>query len=197
MKALTAVVVSVLGFGVLFYALRDYMPGALLIMGAAGFVVAYVARSVNADPQRGWPTLAVFATVGFMLTGFSAMVGAGWPLALGALFFLGLAIFCAVKWARLGKTTTNSVTGGKRFNAIAEAHEQSRAADLDRRRSDARGKMLEAQEQARQAQLKVGELERSNAALRQRIAALENDLDAAVNDPLFDQTTHRFYKPAN
>lgn len=202
MKTLGAVVVSVLGFGVLLYALREYMPGAMLILGAVAAIVAMVARSIKADPQRGWPTLAAFAGAGFLLTGFLTMAGGvqavrlGWLLPVGAIFSLGLAIYSAVKWARLGRTASGSGSGGRNFDTLAQAHELSRTAELDRRRSEARGKMLEAQEEAHQAQQKIGELERTNAALRQRISALENDLDAAVNDPCFDQSTHPLYKHA-
>lgn len=202
MKALGAVVVSVLGFGVLLYALREYMPGAMLILGAVAAIVAMVARSIKADPQRGWPTLAAFAGAGFLLTGFLTMAGGvqaarlGWLLPVGAIFSLGLAIYSSVKWARLGQTASGSGSGGRRFDTLAQAHELSRTAELDRRRSEARGKMLQAQEEAHQARLKVDELERANAALRQRISALENDLDAAVNDPCFEQASHPLYKHA-
>ncbi len=203
MKTLGAVVVSVLGFGVLLYALREYMPGAMLILGAVAAIVAMVARSIKADPQRGWPTLAAFAGAGFLLTAFLTMAGGvqaarlGWLLPVGALFSLGLSIYSAVKWARLGRTASGSGSGGRKFDTLAQAHEMSRTAELDRRRSEARGKMLQAQEEAHQAQQKVRELEAANSTLRQKVAALENDLDAAVNDPCFDQASHPLYKHAN
>ncbi|MCD9125992.1 bZIP transcription factor [Luteimonas fraxinea] len=201
MKALTAVVVSVLGIGVLLYALRDYMPGAMLILGALAAVVAMVARSIKAAPQRGWPTLAAFAGADFLLTGFLTMAGGvqaarlGWLLPVGALFSLGLAIYSAVKWARLGQASA-SLGGGRGFDTLAQAHELSRAADLDRRRSKARGEMLRAQDGEIQAQQKIRELEAANAALRQKVEALERGLDEAINDPVFDQTSHPLYKHA-
>lgn len=202
MKALAAVVGSVLGFGVLLYALREYMPGAMLILGALAAIVAMVARSIKADPQRGWPTLAAFAGAGFLLTGFLTMAGGvqaarlGWLLPVGALFSLGLAVYSAVKWARLGRPASGSGSGGSKFDTLAQAHELSRTAELDRRRSEARGKMLQAQEGEIQAQQKIRELEAANAALRQKVEALERDLDEAINDPVFDQTSHPLYKHA-
>lgn len=202
MKTLFAVGISIIVAIGLMFALREYMPGAMLILGAVAAIVAMVSRSIKADPQRGWPTLAAFAGVGFLLTGFLTMAGGvqaarlGWLLPVGALFSLGLAIYSAVKWARLGQASASSGGGGRKFDTLAQAHELSRTAELDRRRSEARGKMLKAQEGEIQAQQKIRELEAANAALRQKVEALERDLDEAINDPVFDQSTHPLYKHA-
>lgn len=194
MKTLLALGISIAVAIALMFALREYMPGALLIVGGAVFVIAYVAKSINADPQRGWPTLAVFATVGFMLAGFYAVVGAPWLVAIAAAFFLGLAIFSAVKWARLGKTANDSGGGGRKFDGVAEAHELSRSADIERRRRNAQAELNQTRLDAVQTDQKIRDLEAANAALSRKVAALERDLDAAVNDPCFDQASHPLYK---
>lgn len=190
MKTLATIAISILGFGLLLYALREYMPGALLILGGAAFVVAYIAKSVMEDPKAGWPRLAAFSTIGFLLTAFLSVAGSDqsakfyWFLPLAAIFFFSLAIFCAVKWARLGRSSSGSGGGPRKFDAAAQASELSRAAELDRRRSEARGKMLHAQEEARQAQLKVSELEAANATLRQKLSRMENE--RIIPDPAAD-----------
>lgn len=202
MKTWMIVVAGVAGTVLALSFAGDALPGVILIGGAVAAIAAMVARSIKSDPQRGWPTLAAFAGTGFLLTGFFTMAGGvqavrlGWLLPIGSLFFLGLAIFCAVKWARLGRAATDSGSGGRKFDSLAEAHELSRAAELDRRRSEARGEMLRAQEGEIQAQQKVRELEAANAALRQKVEALERDLDEAINDPVFDQASHPLYKHA-
>lgn len=202
MKTWMIVVAGVAGTVLAFSFAGDALPGVILIGGAVAAIAAMVARSIKADPQRGWPTLAFFATVAFMLTGFLTMAGGvqaallGWLLPVGALFSLGLAIYSAVKWARLGRTASGSGSGGRKFDTLAQAHELSRTAELDRRRSEARGEMLRAQEGEIQAQQKIRELEAANAALRQKVEALERDLDEAINDPVFDQASHPLYKHA-
>jgi len=199
MKTLVAVAVSVVGVLSLLYALRNYMPGAMLILGALAVVAAMIARSVNADPKRGWPTLAFFTAVGFVLTAFFTVVGAveatrlGWLVPLASILFLALAIFSVVKWTRLGTASYTSGSGA-RFDSVAQAADQSRAADIERRRAETRKNLLAAQNELLAADQKIRDLQAENTALRSRIATLESDLDAAVNDPLFDQASHPLYK---
>lgn len=199
MRTLLTVGISIALAITLLFALRDYMPGALLILGGAAFVAVYVARSVSEDPRHGWPRLAFFSAAGFVLTSFFTVVGGvqawrvGWLLPVGAVFFLGLAIYSVVAWARLGRTTT-SASGGQRFDSVAAAHDQSRAAELDRRRSDARAELNQARLETVQTDQRIRDLEAVNAALSRKVASLERDLDAAVNDPCFDQASHPLYK---
>lgn len=106
MKTLIVVVGAVAAAVLALFLLRDYMPGALLGVGALIVVLAALAGLIQRDPHEGWRRVRVLAIVAALPLTLWTLIGAGGQVRYGVLIPVALVLdialmfYCTSKMAK-------------------------------------------------------------------------------------------------